>query len=64
MITGGRLHIWKTIIKMIQKLRNGYHLASIIPHGLKLTFAYFIFRKNITKIKGITKTPNEKFYEL
>ena len=36
-MTGGRLHTWKTIGKMIQNLRNGYQLVSIPPHGLKST---------------------------
>ena len=41
-MTGGRLHTWKTIAKISQNLRNGYHLVSINPHGLMF---YVLLRK-------------------
>ena len=35
---GGRLHTYKSILKMSQNLRNGYHLVSLPAHGLIFLF--------------------------
>ena len=37
-MTEGRLHTRQIEVKMSQKLRNGYHLVSINPHGLIYLF--------------------------